>query len=151
MRTSTPMSRITTVLVTLVGLAGVWFGVNYLLDPYGAASGFGISPWPTGGAAGYYMVKAGRDIASGAVILFLLARGQRGALAWVMLIDAIIPLGDMTAVLTHDGPAATAFGVHGATAASMALVAALLFREGRATASDRAPRGRVEPLRTAVR
>jgi hypothetical protein len=51
------------------------------------------------------------------VALLSLARGQRKILGWVLLIDAIIPLGDMSPVLTHGGSAVTALSIHGATAA----------------------------------
>jgi hypothetical protein len=51
-----------------------------------------------------------------------------------MLIDAIAPIFDGTAVITHGGPLATALGVHWATAAFMILTAGLLLREKPRTA-----------------
>jgi hypothetical protein len=134
------MARTTSVLVLLIAWASCYFGLAFLLSPHWAASGFGIDPWPRGDAAGYFVVKAMRDIAAGIVILTLLARGHRGVLAWVLLIDTVIPLGDMSAVLTHGGSPATALGIHGATAAFMLVVAALLGWEGRRTARTGWPR-----------
>ncbi|MEV6247003.1 DUF4267 domain-containing protein [Streptomyces sp. NPDC051742] len=138
------LHRVTTVLSMLIGLAGIWFGVNFLLDPATAASGFGTASWPEGDAAGYFVVKAARDIATGAIVLALLALGERRPLAWVMLLLAVIPFGDATAVLTHGGDYATALGVHAATGTVMLLVAGLLF----ATSSRGALRGRSESART---
>jgi hypothetical protein len=43
-----------------------------------------------------------------------------------MIAASIIPIGDGINVLRHDGPKATAYGVHGATAAAMVATAALL-------------------------
>jgi hypothetical protein len=54
--------------------------------------------------------------------LSLLFSGQKLGLGIFLLVAALIPLGDMSIVLAHDGPAATAFGVHGATAALLVLV-----------------------------
>ncbi|NUS95764.1 MAG: small membrane hydrophobic protein, partial [Nocardia sp.] len=48
------------------------------------------------------------------------------------------PLGDMTTVLSYDGSTAAAFGIHGLTAALVALAGALLIREPRDPAPARA-------------
>ncbi len=128
------LHRITTILTALTGAAVVFIGLRFLLDPQGAASGFGIAPWPRGNAAGYFVVKGVRDGACGAIVLILLALRQRRALGWVLLTDAIIPIGDAISVLTHGGPPATAYGVHGATAALVVVLALLFLREGPARA-----------------
>jgi hypothetical protein len=127
--------RITTVLAVLCGLAGLFFGLNFLLNPH-AADSFGITPWPTGDAAGYFVVKAVRDIAYGLVLLVLLARGHRRTLGWVVLIDALIPLGDGTAVVTHGGTWAHALSVHYSAAALVVLTAALLLTEKSGAPTD---------------
>jgi hypothetical protein len=121
-------NKITTALAVACGLAGLVFGLNFLLNPH-AANGFGISPWPTGDAAGYFVVKAVRDIAYGLVVLVLLARGHRRTLGWVVLIDALIPLGDGIAVLTHGGSVTTALSIHFSAATLVLITAALLLTE----------------------
>ncbi|WP_367138541.1 DUF4267 domain-containing protein [Saccharothrix sp. HUAS TT1] len=123
--------RVNTGLAVLVVLAGLWFGLGFLLDPEYAASGFGIDPWPRGEAAGYYVVKGVRDIAYGLTALVLLLLGHRRALGWVVLADAIIPIGDCVAVFTHGGTAAHALGVHGSAAALVLIAAASLLWETR--------------------
>ncbi|MFI5712428.1 DUF4267 domain-containing protein [Kribbella sp. NPDC051620] len=122
--------RITTILTVVLALAPISFGLNFLLNGQGAASGFGIDPWPTGNAAGYYIVKAVRDLVLGLNLLILLAAGQRRAVGIVMAVVTIVPVGDMIAVLTHGGSVATALGIHGLTAVIVAAVAVLLLREG---------------------
>ncbi|TCM48026.1 DUF4267 domain-containing protein [Kribbella sp. VKM Ac-2568] len=125
--------RLTTVFTVIIGLAPISFGLRFLLDPHGAASGFGIDPWPTGNEAGYFIVKAVRDIVCGLNILVLLALGQRRATGVVMGLAAIIPVVDMVAVLTHGGSVATALGIHGLTAVVVAIAAVVLLRERQAT------------------
>jgi hypothetical protein len=126
------MGRFTTALAVLCGLAGLFFGLNFLLNPDGAAASFGIDAWPTGDAAGYFVVKAVRDIAYGLVIFAVLATGSRRTLGWVILADVTIPLGDAAAVVSHGGTWATAAAVHGSAAALVLLTAILLLREKRA-------------------
>jgi hypothetical protein len=99
-----------------------------LLNP-NAADAFGIQPWPTGNAAGYFIVKAVRDIAYGLVIFVLLWRGHRRTLGWVVLIDALIPLGDGTAVATNGGGWLTALEIHYSAATLVLITAVLLLTE----------------------
>lgn len=141
------LHRATTVLSVLLGLACLWFGVSFLLAPATAAAGFGIPSWPEGDAAGYFTVKAVRDLANGAIVLTLLALGRRRTLAWVMLLFVIVPFGDAIAVLGHGGGYAAALGIHAATGVVVLLAAGLLF----ATSSrgDALPRlSRSGPART---
>ena len=129
------MRRFATVLTVLLGIFPLTFGTQFLFnglfDGHGAATSFGIDPWPTGTAAGYFAVKGIRDIALGLNVLVLFALGQRRATGVVLAITTIVPIIDMITVLTHDGPAATAFGVHGLTAAVVLFDAVLLLRERR--------------------
>ncbi|WP_329481079.1 DUF4267 domain-containing protein [Kribbella sp. NBC_01484] len=125
------MRRFTTVLTILLGLFPLSFGLRFLLDPHGAAAGFGIDPWPTGAAAGYFAVKGIRDIVIGLNLLALFALGQRRATGVLMAIAAMIPIADMVIVLTHGGSVATALGIHGLTAVIVLFDAWLLLRERR--------------------
>ncbi|WP_220378587.1 DUF4267 domain-containing protein [Streptomyces nymphaeiformis] len=121
------MRRLATVLSVLIGLFCLSFGSQFLLDPETAAAGYGIPAWPQGDAAGYFWLKAFRDLADGVVVLALLALGHRRALAWVLLLFAIAPFGDATTVITYGGPYATALGVHAATGVTLLVTAGLLF------------------------
>lgn len=116
--------RLSTVMGWLVVLAGFWFGLGYLLNGDGAAAGFGIVD-PTG----YYVVKGVRDIAYALTALILLLMNQRRALGWVVLADAIIPIGDCLAVITHGGTVGYALLVHGTAAVLVLITAGLLLRE----------------------
>ncbi|MFI5634617.1 DUF4267 domain-containing protein [Streptomyces sp. NPDC051664] len=125
----------TTALALITGAAVLFFGLNFLLNPEGAPDGFGIEPWPQGNAAGYFVVKGVRDLAVAATVFLLLARGQRRTLGWVVLIDAILPLGDALAVLTHGGSLTTALSVHFSAASVVLLTAVMLLTERPAAGS----------------
>ncbi|NUT46294.1 MAG: DUF4267 domain-containing protein [Saccharothrix sp.] len=123
--------RINTVLGALVVVAGLWFGLGFLLDGQGSAAGFGIDPWPQAEAGGYFVVKGVRDIAYALTALILLLLGHRRALGWVVLADAVIPIGDCIAVFTNGGTVAYALAVHGSAAALVLVTAASLLWETR--------------------
>jgi hypothetical protein len=68
----------------------------------------------------------GRDTASGLFIFIVLAGGTTHLLGWFMLAASAIPVGDAVIVLRSNGPKAVAYGIHGATAAVMPAISALL-------------------------
>ena len=67
-----------------------------------------------------------RDIASGPILLVLIAAGATHLLGWVILAATIIPLADTAIVLRNGGSKSIAWGVHGVTAAVMLVTSALL-------------------------
>jgi hypothetical protein len=115
------------VLAGLIGAGIAFIGLRGLLAPDSAA-GFGIPDTPTGAASfrAWLAVKAVRDIASGVFVFILIANGSDRLLSWFMLAAALIPLGDAVIVLRSGGPKWAAYGVHGATAAVMAAISAVL-------------------------
>ncbi|MEV4235875.1 DUF4267 domain-containing protein [Nocardia sp. NPDC050408] len=123
------ISRIATAL-SLIGAAFIlYIGISYLVTPETIANGFGLPQWPTGDAVAFMNLKGVRDTVSGLIILVLLAIKQRYALGIVTLVIALIPIGDMLTVLSWGGSAAAAFGIHGLTAALVAVTGVLLIRE----------------------
>ncbi|HEY3506484.1 MAG TPA: DUF4267 domain-containing protein [Actinocatenispora sp.] len=119
-------TTIGTVLAVVGSLFIMYVGVSYLFAPQANAAQFGLPSWPHGADAAFLSVKGLRDLVSGAVILTVLITASRRALAWVLLAAAVTPLGDMVIVLGNGGSAATAVGVHGATAAAVVLAGVLL-------------------------
>ena len=105
------------VLTFIVALGIIYIGASFILAPAATAAGFGFTVWPTGEEAEFLSVKGVRDIITGVIPLTLLALRQRQALGWVLLCEALIAVGDGTLILVHGGSAATAIGVHYATAA----------------------------------
>jgi hypothetical protein len=109
----------------LVGAGIVFIGARFLVRPQVAAAGFGIT---SEDSDPYLAAKGVRDIASGIVVFVLLAARKPHILGGYMTAASIIPIGDGIIVLRHNGSKATAYGVHGATAAVMLTAAAVLFR-----------------------
>ena len=131
-----PEGRRKAMLVADIGyaLAGltaggiIFIGARFLLAPSTAAAGFGIAAWHDGGKADPYLsVKGVRDIASGLIAVILLAARMPHVLGWFELAASTIPIGDAIIVLRSNGPKATVYGVHGATAVVLLATAALLF------------------------
>ncbi|MER7209922.1 DUF4267 domain-containing protein [Streptosporangium sp. NPDC000239] len=120
------LTKIGTVLAVVGALFIGYIGVSYLVAPQSMAPDFGLPSWPQGEGAGFLAVKGIRDVVSGLVILAITLTGNRRVLGWAMLAIALTPVGDMLLVLLSGGTPAIAFGVHGATAAMVALTGGLL-------------------------
>jgi|SRR5215469_66163 len=110
----------------LVGLGITVVGTRFLVTPAKAAAQYGISVGQeVSGADPYLSTKGVRDVASGLMTFVLIAARQPHVLAGFLLAATVIPVGDGVIVLRR-GRKATAFGVHGATAAAMVATAAIL-------------------------
>ncbi|MCX5119152.1 DUF4267 domain-containing protein [Micromonospora sp. NBC_00362] len=113
-------------LAVVLSLFVVFIGARFLLVPQAAAAGYGVPARADGGSA-YLTVKGLKDLTFGLLGLALIAFTTADAVAWFMLIVALVPLGDTVIVLRNGGTKAVAFGIHFATALVVLLNAALLF------------------------
>jgi hypothetical protein len=113
-------------LTALIALGIIILGARAVLVPRAAAAAFGLPAVPGADIGPYLAIKGVRDIAAGLITLTLLIAAPAHALAWFLLAAASIPLGDMLIVLRNRGRRATAYGVHGSTAAVMLAIAAVL-------------------------
>jgi hypothetical protein len=110
-----------------LGAGIILLGTRFLVAPREAAAAYGIATEQGGPASDPYLAAKGvRDIASGVVAFALLAAGKPHILGRYLIAASIIPIGDAIIVLRGNGPKATAYGVHGTTAAVMLGTAALL-------------------------
>lgn len=100
------------------GIIGI--GTMYLFRPRVMTHNFGL-PLPEEGrnTTWWLRLKGSRDIVSGLIVLALMAWGTPHLLGLVLLIEALIPTGDMSLILAAKGSTKAAFGVHGLTAALM--------------------------------
>ncbi|MGC4962213.1 DUF4267 domain-containing protein [Gordonia sp. DT101] len=114
-------------VLSWIGALGIMaIGAAYLAKNEKNAAGFGLPVLPAADARGWWQVKGIRDVATGLmVIVFTFA--ARDQLALLVLVLALIPLGDMGIVLSNGGDRKTALGIHGATALAMIVAAVLLF------------------------
>ncbi|MFC4602846.1 DUF4267 domain-containing protein [Rhodococcus kronopolitis] len=113
-------------VISWIGALGIIaIGVAYLARNEGNAAAFGLPALPAPDARGWWQVKGIRDIATGLlVIVFSIA--ARDQLALLVLVLAVIPIGDMLIVLANKGNRKAAFAIHGATALALLLAGALL-------------------------
>jgi hypothetical protein len=104
----------------LAGLAIIAIGALYLVNPRAAAPSFGL-PLPEDGAniAWWLRLKGIRDIVSGLVLLGLMLWGPDRIVGIALLIEALIPAGDMAMILAAKGSTPRALFIHGLTAALM--------------------------------
>jgi hypothetical protein len=111
-------------LTLLLALAIIAIGTQYIVSPMAATRSFGLPlPENTANIAWWLRLKGVRDIVSGLAVLAFLAWGAPGAVGLILLVEAIIPVGDMLMILAAKGSTKTAFGMHGLTAVIMVLVA----------------------------
>ncbi|MGW0214422.1 DUF4267 domain-containing protein [Micromonospora chokoriensis] len=113
-------------LAVVLSLFVAFIGARFLLVPQAAAAGYGVPARPDGDPA-YLTVKGLKDLTFGLLGLALIAFTTPDAVAWYMLVVALVPLGDTVIVLRNGGTKAVAFGIHFATAVVVLLNAALLF------------------------
>jgi hypothetical protein len=111
-------------LALLLSLAIIAIGIMYLANPRSATRSFGL-PLPEAGAnvAGWLRLKGVRDIVSGLIILVLIAWDGSRTVGIVLLVEALIPVGDMLVILAGKGSVRSALGIHGVTALVMILTA----------------------------
>ena len=113
-------------LSALIGAGIIVIGARFLLAPRAAAAGYGLPAAPEAEPVGAYLaVKGVRDITSGLFVFILIATCQSRLLGWLILAATLISA-DSGIVIRHHGSKATAYGVHGATAAVMLATAGLL-------------------------
>ena len=121
------MQRIALGIVLLVALAIIAIGVQYVMSPRSATRSFGLPlPEPGANITSWLRLKGVRDIAAGLAVLTFMAWDAPPEVGLLLLVLAIIPVGDMLVVLAGKGSAKSAFGIHGVTAVFMVLAAVTL-------------------------
>ncbi|MEU0335980.1 DUF4267 domain-containing protein [Streptomyces sp. NPDC006193] len=103
-------------LTVLACVAIIVLGTRFLLAPQRATLDFGVRPDDVRALAA---TKGVRDITSGVVLLVAWAAGGTTVLGWLVVAAALTPVADAVIVLARGGRRATAFGVHGVTAAGL--------------------------------
>src|SRR5271154_2044928 len=111
-------------LALLLALAIIAIGNQYVASPTTATRSFGL-PLPENGAniAWWLRLKGVRDIVAGLAVLAFMAWGVPRGIGIILLLEAIVPVGDMALILAAKGSTKSAFGTHGLTAVLMVLAA----------------------------
>ena len=115
------------ILAALLASGIIVIGCFYLVSPERISGTFGLKP-PASDAdtRAWLRPKGIRDVAAGLVVLAMMLTADGRSVGIVLLVEAIIPLGDMSIILGAGGRKATAFSVHGVTCAAMLVVGLLL-------------------------
>lgn len=118
-------------LALFLALAIIAIGTQYLMNPRAATRSFGL-PLPESGAniVWWLRLKGVRDIASGLAVLAFMAWNTPLGVGIILLVEAVIPVGDMLVILGAKGSTKSAFGMHGATAVLMVLTAVFVMIGG---------------------
>lgn len=110
----------------VIPVAIIVLGINFLLNPVGASTGFGI-PIHDPAAFPFLWTKGIRDIFAGLVLLPFLFNCDRRSTATIFAISIFVPVSDGLVILEHLGLAPPIY-IHWGTALYMTIVAGFLFR-----------------------
>jgi len=117
------LSAIPLILAALLAVGIIVIGLFYLLTPERILGTFGLKP-PASDAdtRAWLRPKGIRDIAAGLVVLTMMLTADRRLVGIALLVEAIIPFGDMSIVLGSGGSKSRALSIHGVTCAVMLVV-----------------------------
>ena len=115
------------ILAALLALGIIVIGCFYLLSPERISGTFGLKP-PASDAdtLAWLRPKGIRDVVAGLVVLAMMLTVDMRSVGIALLVEAIIPLGDMSIVLGSGRSKSRAFSIHGVTSAVMLVVGLLL-------------------------
>jgi len=119
-------------VAALIAVGIIVIGCFYLLSPERISGTFGLKPpAPDADTRAWLRPKGIRDIAAGLVVLTMILIGDKRLVGIALLVEAVIPFGDMSIILGSGGSKSRAFFVHGVTCAVMVVAGLLLIhREG---------------------
>src|SRR5499427_10875234 len=114
-------------LAALIAVGIIVIGCFYLVSPERISGTFGLKP-PASDAdtRAWLRLKGIRDVAAGLILLTMMLAASRQLVGIALLVEAIIPFGDMSIILASGGSKSTALSVHGVTCAVMLVVGLLL-------------------------
>jgi len=115
------------ILAAVLAVGIIVIGCFYLVSPERISGTFGLKP-PARDAdtRAWLRPKGIRDVAAGGVVLAMMLTADRRRVGMVLLVEAIIPFGDMSINLLSRGSKSRAFFVHGVTCVVMLVVGLLL-------------------------
>jgi hypothetical protein len=114
-------------LAALMAVAIIVIGCLYLVSPERMTGSFGLKP-PASDAdtRAWLRPKGIRDVVAGLVVLTMMLTADGQSVGIALLVEAIIPLGDMSIILGSGGSKSRALSIHGVTCAVMLVVGLLL-------------------------
>ena len=111
----------------LIAVGIIVIGLFYLASPERISGSFGLKPPASDvDTRAWLRLKGVRDIAAGLVVLAMMLAADKRSVGIALLVEAIIPFGDMSIILRSGGSKSRAFSVHGVTCAVMIVVGLFL-------------------------
>jgi hypothetical protein len=92
-------TKISYAIALLVGLGMIFLGARFFFSPEAATAGFGIH-FNAGGDYSFHHIKGIRDIFSGVLLCAFVLLNERRAVGVTLLAGAMIPVIDMSIVLS---------------------------------------------------
>ena len=116
-------------LAALMAVGIIVIGCFYLVSPERISGTFGLKP-PASDAdtLAWLRPKGIRDVVAGLVVLTMMLTADGRLVGIALLVEAIIPFGDMSIILGSGGSRSRALSIHGVTFAAMLVVGLLLIR-----------------------
>ena len=114
-------------LAALIAVGIIVIGGFYLVSPERILGTFGLKP-PASDAdtRAWLRLKGIRDIAAGLVVLAMMLTVDLRLVGIALLVEAVIPFGDMSIILGSGGSRLRALSMHGVTCAVMVVAGLLL-------------------------
>jgi hypothetical protein len=116
-----------TFLSLLIAVAIIVLGANFIFHPHAGAAAYGVQISNTDADA-FLRAKGLRDIASGLVLVCLVAFASSRAVGLFVLTMTVIPMGDAIIVATTGGAPAYAVPMHAVTGLSMLALSVPILR-----------------------
>ncbi len=117
------------ILAALIAVGIIVIDCFYLVSPERILGSFGLKPPASdAGTRAWLRLKGIRDVAAGLVVLAMMLTVDWRLVGIALLVEAVIPFGDMSIILGSGGSRSRAFSVHGVTCAVMLVVGLLLIR-----------------------
>ena len=114
-------------LAALMAVSVIIIGCFYLVSPERMTGSFGLKPpAPDNDTRAWLRLKGIRDVVSGLVVLAMMLTADRRLVGIALLVEAVVPLGDMSIILGSGGSKAKALSIHGVTCAAMLVVGLFL-------------------------
>ena len=121
------LNAIPLILAALMAVGIMVIGCFYLVSPERISGSFGLKP-PASDAdtRAWLRLKGIRDVVAGLLVLTMMLTADGRSVGIALLVEAIIPLGDMSIILGSGGSKSRALSIHGVTCAVMLVVGLLL-------------------------
>jgi len=114
-------------VAALIAVGIIVIGCFYLLSPERISGSFGLKPSASDAdTRAWLRLKGIRDVACGLVVLTMMLAADTRMVGIALLVEAVVPLGDMSIILGSGGSKSRALSIHGVTCAVMLVVGLLL-------------------------